>query len=337
MPSIHLGDHHTLRAGLLATYDIEQLDTESAVFPASSQFAPNPSGDDLPGPTPQSSSTPVTITANSGNSGLTSGIYLQDEWQLNDRLTLNYGVRYDRFDVSFDHEDQISPRANLVWQIDDATSAHIGYARYFMPPTLQYIPPSIVKAFEYTTDAPFNDQDDPQKVERDHYFDVGLSRQITSAWQVTRGFVLQAGQESARRRPVWQRGHSQQFQLHLRHGLWRGIEQHLQARTVFRLRQFFLCPNLRRAILTPSENEFPNNELAYVAANSIQLDHQGRFTGSGGVSYTFLKDTRALYRFPLWQRPARRICQSRETCRLLDGEYRRRARLAFASAPASAS
>ena len=40
------------------------------------------------------------------------------------------------------------------------------------------------------------------------------------------------------------------------------------------------------------ENEFPNNELAYLSANSIQLDHQGRFTGSGGVSYTFLKDTR---------------------------------------------
>jgi outer membrane receptor protein involved in Fe transport len=40
------------------------------------------------------------------------------------------------------------------------------------------------------------------------------------------------------------------------------------------------------------ENEFPNNELAYVSANSIQLDHQGRFTGSGGLSYLILKDTR---------------------------------------------
>jgi len=39
------------------------------------------------------------------------------------------------------------------------------------------------------------------------------------------------------------------------------------------------------------ENEFPNNELAYLSANNIQLDHQGRFTGSGGVAYTLLKDT----------------------------------------------
>ena len=133
-----LGDHHTLRAGMLATYDIEQLDNTSAVFPASSAIRRQPIRTTAcPGPDARNRpSTPETITANGGNSGLTSGIYLQDEWQLNDRLDLNYGVRYDRFDVSFDHEDQVSPRVNLVWQIDDATSAHIGYARYFMPPTL---------------------------------------------------------------------------------------------------------------------------------------------------------------------------------------------------------
>jgi outer membrane receptor protein involved in Fe transport len=180
-----LGDHHTLRAGMVATYDSERLNNTSVVFPSSSQFGPSPSGEVEAGPIPQSSSTPFTITANARNSGLKSGIYLQEEWHLNDHLTLNYGLRYDCFDVSSDHEDQVSPRVNLVWQINDATSAHIGYARYFQPPTLQYVPPSFIKAFEYTTDAPFNEKDDPQKVERDHYFDAGISREITPAWQVT--------------------------------------------------------------------------------------------------------------------------------------------------------
>jgi outer membrane receptor protein involved in Fe transport len=41
------------------------------------------------------------------------------------------------------------------------------------------------------------------------------------------------------------------------------------------------------------ENEFPNNELAYLITNYMQLDHQGRFTGSGGVSYDLLKNLRA--------------------------------------------
>jgi outer membrane receptor protein involved in Fe transport len=163
--SYELGDHHTLRAGMLATYDLERLDTTSAVFPSSSQFTASPTTETipllggpapLPGNPPQSSTTPFTITANGGNSGLTSGLYLQDEWRLTDHLTLNYGARYDLFDVSFDNEWQISPRANLVWKINDATTAHVGYARYFMPPTLQYVPPSTVKEFEYTTDAPFN-------------------------------------------------------------------------------------------------------------------------------------------------------------------------------------
>src|SRR5271156_2318493 len=55
------GEHHTIRGGMLATYDIEQLDTTSAVFPANSQFAPPPLGYKLPTPTPQSSSIPFTI------------------------------------------------------------------------------------------------------------------------------------------------------------------------------------------------------------------------------------------------------------------------------------
>ncbi len=184
--SYELGDHHTLRAGMLATFDLEQLDTTSAVLGSADQFSPSGTDNSLPDTVAaQSSATPFSISANGGNSGLTGGCYLQDEWQLTDHLTLNYGARYDIFDVSFDNEWQISPRVNLVWQINNATSVHLGYARYFMPPTLQHVPPGVVKEFDYTTDAPFNNRDDPQKVERDNYFDAGLSRQIIPSWQIT--------------------------------------------------------------------------------------------------------------------------------------------------------
>jgi outer membrane receptor protein involved in Fe transport len=285
-----LNDHHTLRAGLLATYDMEKLDNVSAVFPASSQFAPNPAGYDLPGPTPQSSTTPETITANSSNNGLTSGIYLQDEWHLNDRLTLNYGVRYDRFDVSFDHEDQVSPRANLVWQIDDATSAHIGYARYFMPPTLQYIPPSFISAFEHTTDAPFNNRDDPQKVERDHYFDAGISRQINKDWQVNVDSFCKLAKN------LLDDGQFGTAVILNNFNYADGLDYGAELSSTYKRGPFSAYGNFsyvqtEAKNINSSEYEFPNNELSYVAANSIQLDHQGRYTGSGGVSYTFLKNT----------------------------------------------
>ena len=289
--SYTLGDHHTLRGGVLATYNIEELDTVAAVFPASSQFAAAPPDYTLPSPTPQSSSTPFTVAAGSGNSGLTSGIYLQDQWQFTDRLGLNYGVRYDRFDTSFDHEDQVSPRANLVWQIDDATSAHIGYARYFMPPTLQYIPPSMVKAFEYTTDAPFNAQDSPQKVERDHYFDAGLSRQITRGWQVTVDSFCKLA------RNLLDDGQFGSAVILNNFNYSKGTVYGAELSSICKQGPLSIYGNFsyvqtRARNIDSSQYEFPNNELAYVSANSIQLDHQSLFTGSGGASYTFLKDTR---------------------------------------------
>ncbi|MFZ1072287.1 MAG: TonB-dependent receptor [Verrucomicrobiia bacterium] len=289
--SYTLSDHHTIRAGMLATYDIERLNNMSTVFPASSQFAPNPSDNNLPGSTPQSSTTPETIIANGGNSGLTAGIYLQDEWQLNDQLVLNYGVRYDRFDVSFDHEDQISPRVNLVWQIDDATSAHIGYARYFMPPTLQYIPPSTVQAFEYTTDAPFNERDDPPKVERDHYFDAGISMQITKPWQITLDTFCKLAKN------LLDDGQFGTAVILNNFNYTSGTVYGAEFSSICKQGPFSAYGNFSYVQtwaknIDSVENEFPNNELAYLSANNIQLDHQGRFTGSGGVSYTFLKDTR---------------------------------------------
>ena len=289
--SYTVGEHHTIRTGMLATYNLEALDTDAAVFPAGSQFAPSPSGSDLPGPPPQSSSTPLTLSASSGNRGLTSSLYLQDEWQLNDRLVLNYGVRYDRFDVSFDHEAQFSPRANLVWQIDDATSAHLGYARYFMPPTLQYIPLSVVKAFEYTTDAPFNERDDAQKCERDHYFDVGLSRQISPPWQVTLDSFCKLA------RHLLDDGQFGTAVILNNFNYESGLVYGAELSTIYKQGPLSLYGNFsyvqtEARDIDSAQFEFPNNALAYVSANSIQLDHQGRFTSSGGVSYTCMKDTR---------------------------------------------
>ncbi len=286
-----LGDRHTIRAGMLATYDIERLDTDSAVFPASSQFAPNPLGQNLPTPTPQSSTTPFSITANGGNSGLTSGIYLQDEWLLTEGLTLNYGVRYDRFDVTFDHEYQVSPRVNLVWKIDPATVAHIGYARYFMPPTLQYVPLSTVKGFEYTTDAPFSERDDPPKVERDHYFDAGLSRTITPPWQVTVDSFCKLA------RNLLDDGQFGTAVILNNFNYTSGTVYGAELGSTYKQGPVSAYGNFSYVQtwahnIDSVENEFPNNELSYVSANNIQLDHQGRFTGSGGVSYIFLKDNR---------------------------------------------
>ncbi len=289
--SYTLGDHHTLRAGLLGTYDIEKLDNTSTVFPSASQFRPSGTGQNLPTTVaPQSSTTPETIVANSGANGLTSGIYLQDEWRLNDQLTVNYGVRYDRFDVTFDHEGQVSPRVNLIWQANDAITAHLGYAHYFMPPTLQYVPLSTVQQFEYTTDAPFNDRADPPKVERDNYFDAGIIWQVARPLQLTADAFLKAA------RNLLDDGQFGAAVIlnNFNYGWGEVYGDELGAtykRGPLSLYGEFSYVQTWADNIDSFENEFPDNELAYLLSHHFQLDHQGRYTSSAGVAYTFLRDT----------------------------------------------
>lgn len=276
--SFFLNDRHTLRAGLLATYENEKLNTDTAVFPVDSLGN-------------QASDEPLQIVDNSGNRGPGAGLYLQDEWRPTDRLTVNYGARFDQFDGPFDRESQLSPRLNLVWRIDDATSFHAGYARYFVPPTLQYVQPASGKKFEGTTNAPLNDQDDPQKVERDHYFDVGISRHFTPAWQVTVDSFFK------RIRNLLDDGQFGNAVVLDNFNYTKGTIYGTEISSTCNWGAFSCYGNFS-FVQTSAQNidsvqfEFPSEELAYIATHSIQLDHQGRYTGSGGVAYRMAANTR---------------------------------------------
>jgi outer membrane receptor protein involved in Fe transport len=268
---------HTFRSGLLATYDQEKLDTSTALFPVDSLGK-------------QASDDPLQIVDNSGNNGSGIGLYLQDEWRLTQQLTVNYGARYDQFDASFDRESQLSPRANLVWRIDDSTSLHAGYSRYFMPPTLQYVQPATIEKFAGTTNAPLNGLDSPQKVERDKYFDMGISRQITPEWQVT----VDSFRKLARN--LLDDGQFGSAVILNNFNYTEGTIYGTEISTTYKQGPFSAYGNFSY-VQTSAQNidsvqfEFPSDELAYIAAHSIQLDHQGKYTGSGGVAYVVRKNT----------------------------------------------
>ncbi len=206
-------------------------------------------------------------------------------------LTVNLGARYDRFDASFDHEGQVSPRANLVWQINDKTAAHLGYARYFTPPSVQYIPPTTIKKFDGTSNAPFNEQDDPTRVERAHYFDIGLSRELSPGWQVTADAFYK------RARNLIDLGQFGRAVILSPFSYREGTVYGSELSTTCKWGSFSAFANFSYVVtsardLNSAEFEFPNDELAYIQTHHVQLDHEGRYTVSAGASYLLEKNTR---------------------------------------------
>src|SRR5204862_4530504 len=86
----------------------------------------------------QTSDVPLHIVDDSGRYGYLYGLYLQDEWKPFEQLTINFGGRFDIVDA-FAHENQLSPRINIVWEPLKGTTLHAGYARYFTPPPLENV------------------------------------------------------------------------------------------------------------------------------------------------------------------------------------------------------
>jgi outer membrane receptor protein involved in Fe transport len=93
------------------------------------------------------------VVDNNVSHALFFGLYLQDEWKLLPKVTLDYGARFDLYSGSFDHENQPSPRVNLLYLPTEATAIHAGYARYFTPPPLENINSSTVEKFDNTSNA----------------------------------------------------------------------------------------------------------------------------------------------------------------------------------------
>ena len=84
----------------------------------------------------------------------------------------------DWFAASFDHENQLSPRVNLIYKPVEATTLHAGYARYFTPPPIENVSGSDLSLFNGTSNQSAVSQDDPVKAERANYFDAGVSQQL---------------------------------------------------------------------------------------------------------------------------------------------------------------
>jgi outer membrane receptor protein involved in Fe transport len=274
--SWRVNDAHTIRAGFQFEVDHTDVTTSSSVLPVNDQ------GQQIPG------SQPFTIPYGSSVAGTLYGLYLQDEWKILPRVTLNYGVRFDGVN-EYTSATQLSPRVNVVWRPTDTTTLHAGYSRYFTPPPFELVGANQVAAFQNTSAGPYvtgnSTQDSTVKAERDNYYDAGITQVLMPGLQVgLDAYFKQAtdlideGQFGA---PV----------ILTAYNYAQGQDSGIELSGSYDRGPWSIYGNLAysRAIgkgINTAQFNFTTQALAYSASHWIYLDHDQRWTGSGGVAYT---------------------------------------------------
>ncbi len=153
---------HTLRTGFTISGEQSAVGNQSLVEPAPAGVAVD---------------APFAITDDVSKLGWLAGVYVQDEWKLTDKLTMNYGARFDQMWQYVD-ANQLSPRLNFTYKPFENTTFHAGYARYFTPPVLVEAAPANIALFNGTTGASTTPGTSPVLPERSHYFDAGVDQKI---------------------------------------------------------------------------------------------------------------------------------------------------------------
>jgi len=267
-----LGLANTLAAGFyFGEYGIE-IDDHSLVFPVDANDQ-------------QLSTTPISVRSNLNKINLVYGVYVQDTWRITEKLSVNFGSRWDRLSGFF-VDSQFSPTINFVYKIRHDTTLHAGFARYFQIPNFQGISPSISNLFAGTSGAigVASGGNLAPEPETDYYWDVGFTHEFLPRlnWEEDNYFridrhYLDEGQFGAV--PI-------DAPLNYKRGYGGGVENTLT----------YNLPNLslRLSVFVAREEDigvatgqynFEPAELAYINRHYFVLDHTPLVGGSGGVAY----------------------------------------------------
>jgi len=271
--SYRLNDTHTIRTGFTTSYENARSNTSSSVFLTADNC-------DTAGPC-----TPFNIIDNHNKDATLFGYYLQDEWKALDKLTVNYGVRFDYYNA-YVTANQVSPRLGAVYDLTSSTKLHAGYARYFTPPPTELIAPVSVALFQGTTGAPASNGASPVKPEQDNYFDAGIIRKFGThltlgidAYYKQAHNLLDEGQFG----PAlifapfnYQEGkvHGIEFTGDYTQGAFTGYVN-------------LALANAEGKSVASGQYNFGQDELDYIASHWVHLDHDQKISGSAGAAYTF--------------------------------------------------
>ncbi len=277
------GDAHTIRGGVLLDTERARDNNTIAVFAAEDDDV-DPVNGELIAKAP-----PFVVKDNHSKRGYDSTLYLQDEWKIAQRFTLNYGGRFDAVDA-YVHESQVSPRVSAVFKATDSTTFHAGYARYFIPPPLENVSPTSVSKFDDTTNAADVDTDDPVKCERSNYFDAGVTHNFSPN--------LQAGLDGYCKRATDQIDDGQFGAANIfspynfaRGTIYGGEFSASYLHGGFSAYGNFAAAQIKARDIISSQFEFDQDELDYIATHDVYVDQNQFYTASAGASYAWKRAT----------------------------------------------
>ena len=267
--SYRLNDAHTLRAGFTFSGEQTHVSNISTVLPV------NGAGDPM--------DAPYTITDETAKLGWIAGMYVQDEWRITDKLTINAGLRFDQMWQYVD-ANQLSPRINAVYKPFAGTTLHAGYARYFTPPPQALSGPVNAAAFVPTFTPPDTTQQSPARPERSHYFDAGVVQMLAPGLQVgVDGYYKIA-------KDLLDDGTFGPGLVLNAFNYERAVNYGVELSATYTNGNFKAYGNFAWARqlatnIVSNQYLFGADELAYIASHWVNTDHEQIMTGSGGVSY----------------------------------------------------
>jgi outer membrane receptor protein involved in Fe transport len=182
------------------------------------------------------------------------------------------------------NENQLSPRLGLVYDLSPTTRVHAGYARYFTPPPTEKIDTTSVARFLNTTNALPSDANTAVSSERSHYFDAGISHQITPELTVgIDGYWRKV-------RNLQDEGQFGNALIFSAFNYAKGDIRGAELSTVYKGKQLGAYANVsftraRGTQIATGQFNFDPDELAYIQNNWVHLDHEQAVSGSAGVSY----------------------------------------------------
>jgi outer membrane receptor protein involved in Fe transport len=270
-----VGYAHTLRFGFSVSAERSLVNNFSTVLPLV----------DPSDPTAGTIDAPFSIFDSSAKTGWLIGTYLQDEWRINNQLTLNASLRFDQM-YQYVDANQLSPRISLTWKPFDGTTFHAGYARNFTPPQQVIAAPTNLALVQGTSQQPEVSTVGPVLPERSHVFDVGVVQNIYPVpglevgvdgyYKIARD-LLDDGQFGA---------------AYVLNGFnyERGLNMGVELKSTYtngNLRAYANVAWAKQIATNIVSNQylFGQDEIDYIATHYIYTDHAQVLTASAGASY----------------------------------------------------